>query len=217
MIGRIALAAATVFGSYSIWAYIFNVKKQPKPFLTQVELFKNLKYNDGTTCEPIFCHPMSSDWLARKIEKAGTDYLKNEEKTLISTVSVNDDIHSLKKDGKDYLNYAFVKTKTPYEEKTVPLHDLTTKEGIERNLATHQYAFFRYPTRDPELQHAVAYHRDEKGRCEFFDPNYLGGEVSRTCPALYDFIAARIRETGEKNLNQTEYAKLTVDMPARKI
>ncbi len=215
MFRRIGVAAATAFSSYALLAYILDAKKKTRPFLTQVELFKSLKYNDGRACEPIFCHPMSSDWLRKKIEKIDTDYLKNEEETLISTVSVNDDIHALKKDGKDYLNYAFVKTKTAYKEKNVPLSELTTKEGVEQSLATHQYAFFRYPTRDPNQGHAVAYHRDEKGGCEFFDPNYPGGEVSHACPELYDFIAARIRETGAKNLDQTEYATLTVDTPIR--
>ncbi|MDF1646281.1 MAG: hypothetical protein P1U61_04760 [Legionellaceae bacterium] len=190
-------------------------KQLKKMYLTQQDMIRaggirvNGRGNGG------LCQPLASTWLEGQMDGTGSEYLKDKYVTLDRTLAVNEAQRQMRDAGEDYESYAFLKTKTPYIKKDVPVVQLTTPESLNTVLGSHEYALFSYPTRDAGPYHAVAFSdtskKDEK--CRFFDADRPGGQASGPCDAIKRLMAASLKRSAEREDNPV--ASLTLSTPSR--
>lgn len=184
--------------------------QKTRPFYTQKDLVRGLTDKNGDPKKPEFCHPLASLWLKYQIENKGREYLNDENITaalLIDTLTAQ---RAMRLAGEDFVNDAFVATKTPYIVKTIDTSILQNSEGVKHTLNKHRFAFLQFPVNPmyslenkKGMQHAIAFSDDKKGNCRFFDADYPGGDKQGNCPEIYAAMATRLRLFADPEQGET--------------
>ena len=188
--------------TYALVVGWLALEKKPKPFQGQGDLFK----------DPIHCHPLTMDWLLHLIRENDTSYLKDKKKVLASVIKTNNEIIDMnKQSNQDFINFAFVVTKTPYKEKQVPFSDCCNAKSLDETLSNHSFAFFQYPIKVPNGSHAVGFYREGSSKnCKFFDPDDANGEINGPCDEVIQHMARRFFRTGSDDHQPKNTAKITL-------
>ena len=199
IIRQIITTTAATYALVNVWQAL---QAKPKPFTGQANLFK----------DPVHCHPLTMDWLLHLIRENDTSYLNDEKKVLTSVIKTNNEIIEMSKQPEqDYINFAFVATNTPYEEKKVPFSKCCDAQTLDKTLSNNDFAFFQYPTQVPNNSHAVGFSREkDRTNCKFFDPDDFDGEINGPCDKVIQHMAHRFFITGSKNHQPDNTARITV-------
>ncbi len=166
---------------------------------------------EGTGIKRGLCQPLASTWLEGQMDGTGSGYLKDKDETLKRTLAVNEAQREMRDKNEDYKNYAFVKTKTPYQQEEIPVSELITQEGVKQALSEHQYALFSYQTKGAGPRHAMAFKNgtDAEPKCRFFNADLYGGEASGPCDAVMHLFAVTMKHTANLK-NKEEVVRATL-------
>ncbi|MDF1678032.1 MAG: hypothetical protein P1U32_04985 [Legionellaceae bacterium] len=194
---------------WSVFGYHFFSTEEKeilhKGYTTQKAMLEETGIKRG------LCQPLSNTWLEGQMDGTGSGYLSDKDETLERALAVNDAQREMRDKGEDYKNYAFVKTETPYQQKEIPVSELTTQAGVKNALSGHQYALFSYQTKGAGPRHAMAFKNgtDAEPKCRFFNADLYGGEASGPCEDVMKLFALTMKHTANLK-NQEEVARVTL-------